>query len=975
MDCIDAANAWSEASRRPPFLRRNLDKSTRDMGSLVSRQESPRNPKRLPAQENPRASKRQRVGIDGLNLAKKLEESKLARKDHSAPERLEEPHSLAITFSGISDKYGDKHESLIPRRLDGVQVKTRCSVQIYHPTSECQNGTLTDVHEELLRISQEGEIRTAWNPATGHPETEINLPRSFVVPIRELYVPKPPNEKPKPSVGSPSEISDSEDDSDELLDQGEYGLAEKYFCHVSFSTVRAGPWPPLGLDSEISQGSPIGKQLRHGLSNKRDLRLVSKTELLPLESLSMKVPLEIKLGPDRQTTQFQLALDAQWETPSIAQLETEKLETPSKPKFVWKVELGDKAPSESKLRDCSCGICLARLNSIRALHLHLRADHSQFKFVFTSPTGDEQDFIITVSDRESTIPPKVDTQIRSNSPVSVGSLVNNAQVNKAPKVTIYKSIFDFEDDRSSPDIIATNPLPTPEPPCAQELSKVGKLPARDSSTSASVSEPQSKMSSLNTTPDAGSEPDEPIRKRTRALNSRRIIVDEDDDSSSSAPEDAMPKLVVPKTAKPLYDISTKRLLIPGEPLPPSTVSHDWRIRKQADIINNIIDMIPTEKEFINRWNPFIFGQRSTSKIFMPSILKEFIKVNRQWFDEEQCRKKELLKHLTNLKMSDRIEETCFWECLEMFQTERISPRKARQDRKLSAVAREERTLIELWDTYVKDSTKISLEKFLGVSLTLRSGRSAHVSDGESVAMLRLFLGYHGRTSRRDIPALDNIFYKSNLPLPTTEAESEYVRFFNGFEKDFEASPDDGTTALEQLMLSFLTDNTTWFFEEIQRFQWAKKHLQELQWTKKITLKTREKLLSHLDTMESAYASSDEDMPDATAANDLSSGPETDPRNDGKAKETAPPIPFTSARYVIKPDPHNPPQPRNVRAFGMCGCGGYVRPGELVICAAEDCIAPVFHRRCVPDAPPRGKAWYCQDCVAEGLGQNIETQLN
>ncbi|ELR10172.1 hypothetical protein VC83_00701 [Pseudogymnoascus destructans] len=997
MDCIDAAN---------------LDKSNRDMGSLVSRQESPQNPKRLASRENPRASKRQRIGIVGLDLAKKLKESKLAQKDHPAPDRLEEPHSLAITFSGILDKYGDKHESLIPRRLDGVPVKARCSMQIYHPTSECQNGTLTDIHEELLHISQEGEIRTAWNPATGHPETEINLPRSFVVPIRELYVPKPPAEKLKgPSVDSPSEISDSEDDSDEPLDEGEYGLAEKYFCHVSFSTVRIGPWPPLGLDCEISQGSPIGKQLRHGISNKRDLKMVTKTELLPLESLSMKMPLKIKLGPDRQTTQYQLALDAKWETPEVTQPESKKLQTSSKPNFVWKIELGDQTPayvpSESRMNDYSCGICLAKLRSVKALQHHLRASHTQFKFTLTKSTSDKKDFVITVSHGESTILPKVDIQIRCNSPVSVGSPVNNATsvgtdaqvnkapttlsqvntpvsvgspvnnapsvdpdatVNKVPEVAIMRSIFDFEDDLSSSDSIATNPLPTPKPPFAQNLSNPRQLPARDPSISASVSEPQSKTSSPNTTPDAVSDSDEPIepRKRTRVQNSRSVIVDEDDD-------DGTPKLVVPKTAKPLYDIATKRMLKPGEPLPPSTVCHDWRIRKQEELINNISDMTPAEKEFINRWDPFIFGQKSTSKIFMPEILKEFIKVNRQWFDEEQCRKKELLKHLTTLKMSGRIEDECLWECLEMFQTERISPRKARQASKLSAIAREERALIEPWDRYVKDSKPKSLEKFLRVSKTLRSGRSAHVSNGEPVAMLRLFLGYYGRTSRRDIPALDNIFYKSNLPLPTTEAESEYVRFFNGFEKDFKAAPDE-TKSLEQLMLSFIGDNTAWFFEEIQRFQWAKKHLQELQWTEKITLKIRENILTYLETMESAYLS-DEDMPDAAVADNLSSGSQTDPHNKGKGKEAAAHVKRASAPFVITPDPLNPPRPRNVRALGECECGGYAMPGGSVMCAAEYCIARTFHRRCVPDPPPRGKPWYCRDCAAEGLGLNVETQLD
>ncbi|KFY45794.1 hypothetical protein V494_00755 [Pseudogymnoascus sp. VKM F-4513 (FW-928)] len=977
MDCIDAANAWSEAARRPVFLRRNVNKSTRDMGSIISRQESSQNPRRPASQEIPRAPKRQRIEIDGLDLARKLEESKISQKDLSAPELPEEPTSLEITLSGILDKYGEQHESLIPRRLDGVPVKARCSVQIYHPTNECRDGTLTDIHEELLRVSQEGVIRTTWNPATGHPETEINLPRSFVVPIRELYVPKASRVKSRRvSVGSLSEISDSEDDSDELLDEGEYGLAEKYFCHVSFSTVRSRPWPPLGLDIEISRTSSIGKQLRHGHSNKRDLKLVSKTELLPLQSLSMKVPLEIKLGPDRQTTQYQLALDAKWEVPEIARLEAGNLETTLKMNCVWRIKLGDQEPTESRLSDYSCGICLARSHSIKALCIHLSANHSQFEFTL-APSSDGQDFILTLSDRAPKNLPKPDAQTCSSLSANTATLVNNAapveletQVNSAaPAVEVMRSIFDFEDDVSSPPTTATNSLPTPEPPSVQDRSNLGQSPARNSlSTSASASEPQSMASSLNTTPDAGSESesDEPRgpRKLSRPLKSRRAIIEEDEDFSSSQ-EDTTPKFTVPKTPKPFYDFGTTRLLKPGDPLIPSTVSYDWWTRKHADIINSIDDMTPEEREFINRWDPFVLAQKSTSKTFVPAILEEFINVNRQWLDEKQCRKKELLKHLENLTLSGRIEKKCMLGCLEMFQNKRVSSEEARQTRKTSSIAREERSLLELWDSNARNSTTNSLEKLLRASETLRTDRSVHAPDGESVAMLRLFLSYHGRTSRLDLMARDSIFYDSRLPLPPAAAESEYVRFFKGFDKNFKSLNE--TKSLEQLMFSFLADNTAWFYEDIERFQWVRKHLQELHWTKNITLKTREKLLAYLETMESAY-DTDEDVPDVAASDDLSPGSQTASRNIEKEKETAAPPTPTTTPFLIKPDPLNPPRPRNIRAQGECECGGYARPGESVRCAAEGCIARTFHRACVPNAPPRGSVWYCRDCATTGLGE-------
>src|SRR5690606_5057743 len=116
------------------------------------------------------------------------------------------------------------------------------------------------------------------------------------------------------------------------------------------------------------------------------------------------------------------------------------------------------------------------------------------------------------------------------------------------------------------------------------------------------------------------------------------------------------------------------------------------------------------------------------------------------------------------------------------------------------------------------------------------------SAGEPMAMLRLFLGCYNRTTRRDLLAVDSLHYNLSLSLITTEDESEYVEFFNSFEKDFEALDEtEGSGQLKLLMSSFFGDNMPWFFEDSQRIVWAKKHLQELHWSKKLSPETRQEL--------------------------------------------------------------------------------------------------------------------------------------
>lgn len=881
------------------------------MGSFLSLE--PRNPKRPASRENQRAPKRQRIGLNEL--------SQRPKETYSAPETAQaKTASLDIALKGIVDKYGDEHEPLIPRSLDGVSIKTRCFMQIYYNTSECQHGILTEVREELLRVSQEGTIVTAWNPETGQPETEILLPSSFVVPIRELYVPKPLTESKR--NGSFDIDSDLEEDqADQHPENEAYGLAEKYFCQFILSTVRGSVWPPLGLDNDITHNGMIGKQLKHGLSHKKDLRLVAKTELSPEYSPS-RIPIDIKLGPDRQTTQYQLVLDTKWAQPENNPQDAMKSKT-TVPSCSWHIDVGDNVLSKTKIDGCDCGLCLTKLDSIKALHLHLRTNHSTFKIEITPSTTEAQCFVILVSKpSRNTTAPEITSTI--------------------PEVNMPRSIFEIgRQSRISPDPTAS----------------------RDPSTSADASEPTSKKSSPNTTPDSSSDSDSPLRhpKRRRLLRSRGPDAEKSDGSleedtqipvlQQNAPiEASTPAILVPKTVKPLYDIVTKRLLKPGEPLPPPTASWDWRVQKHTDLINDYIDIPAVEKDFMNHWDAYMVRQQAVSLTFMPLLLQEFIKANRSWFSDHPHRPKEMLKHLTALSMSGRIDGYCFTECLKLFQGKSVpapktsptiaipapkaSPTITKQSRTPTNIAVEEEAWLELWDAYARTRTMTTRYKFAKGAGNLLNERSRYASPGQH--MLVTFLTFHDRAN---VAAIKSILPNLQLPSPPTDAESEYIRHFDDCEQSSKVQK--GARYVVELTQEFLAVNAAWLHEDEQRIRQAEKHLQELYWDRKIDLKFREECLSYLQNVEKVGHAGFAD-----ATNQSDSPPFEAPRNKGKGKEVESPI----APPEFKPDPTENdliqgPRAATIRALGECECGDPVRTGEGVICCGD--VSPSHPIACIP----------------------------
>jgi VEFS-Box of polycomb protein len=126
---------------------------------------------------------------------------------------------------------------------------------------------------------------------------------------------------------------------------------------------------------------------------------------------------------------------------------------------------------------------------------------------------------------------------------------------------------------------------------------------------------------------------------------------------------------VPKTAKPLYDTITKRILQPGEELPNSDDEKEegWLRQKSRDLINDFTDVTLEEKDFINTYNPFIINEHLTSPKYLPEALIRFADSHKTWFTEKRSRKKEFVKLMEVFILRGVVEEKTLERCVDILR--------------------------------------------------------------------------------------------------------------------------------------------------------------------------------------------------------------------------------------------------------------------------------------------------------------------
>ena len=148
--------------------------------------------------------------------------------------------------------------------------------------------------------------------------------------------------------------------------------------------------------------------------------------------------------------------------------------------------------------------------------------------------------------------------------------------------------------------------------------------------------------------------------------------DTDDLLDFDIPEPKLParkQFIVPKTAKPLYDTITKRILAPGEVLPDSDDEKEegWLRQKSRDLINDFTDVTLEEKDFINTYNPFIINEHLTSPKYLPEALIRFTDSHKKWFTERNSRKKEFVKLMEVFILRGVVEEKTLERCIDILK--------------------------------------------------------------------------------------------------------------------------------------------------------------------------------------------------------------------------------------------------------------------------------------------------------------------
>ncbi|KAL3421262.1 hypothetical protein PVAG01_07707 [Phlyctema vagabunda] len=315
----------------------------------------------------------------------------------------------------------------------------------------------------------------------------------------------------------------------------------------------------------------------------------------------------------------------------------------------------------SVITGLGCPFCSRAQESLAELQVHLRNQHSQFRFSLRRAQGPRLQFFVEIASK-------------------FGKLEQGRTVQLGKPATVFDIAKFIEGDRSW-EMARHGPEHEKWPPHLAnhfQPSSISTSPSnsRTSSPNTSIDERIDIYSKeISTKPGSVLRPSLAHKPRTTANNFQR-------------PQ----KLRVPRTAKQLYHPITKRRLKPGELIDNSDDENDesWLNQKHRDIILDYTNITDPEKDYVIRWNPFITLLKLTCDAYMPQVVVRFVAENRLWFLCDQRRIQEFAKHAEALLLRGTIGFESWIECMEIIK-------KASEETSQEDIEEARRTEPVLWD--------------------------------------------------------------------------------------------------------------------------------------------------------------------------------------------------------------------------------------------------------------------------------------
>ncbi len=131
-----------------------------------------------------------------------------------------------------------------------------------------------------------------------------------------------------------------------------------------------------------------------------------------------------------------------------------------------------------------------------------------------------------------------------------------------------------------------------------------------------------------------------------------------------------------------FRASTKRPLEEGELVTESDddVEEAWFGHKHEELINNLVNVRPTEKQFVKRYDTYMLKEDVSGNSHLANALIRFCRINKDWLAGPDMYK-EFLKNAASLILHGSITEAVLQGCMRTIQGSRATKASPKKDRR------------------------------------------------------------------------------------------------------------------------------------------------------------------------------------------------------------------------------------------------------------------------------------------------------